>query len=91
MFWRRFLVSWFVFVCDPFNQDKFARLDEMGGDLALLEGHFVGVYCDGAWHLEERSEFGKGGLRLIYAAIARRISAIDKQAILRMAVIYKTR
>ena len=47
---RRFLVSWFVFVCDPFNQDKFARLDEMGGDLALLEGHFVGVDCDGAWH-----------------------------------------
>jgi len=88
---RRFLASWLVFVGAPFDQNKFARLDEMGCDLALLKGHSVGVDCDDAWHLEERSEFGEGGLCLIYATIARSIGAIEKQAILRMAVIYQAR
>ena len=59
---RRFLVSWFVFVCGPLNQNKFARLDEMGCDLALLKGHFVGVDCDGVGHLEDRLEFGNSSL-----------------------------
>lgn len=63
----------------------------MGSDLALSKGHFVGVYGDDAWHLEERSEFGEGGLCLIYATIARSIGAIEKQAILRMAVICQAR